>query len=211
MERLLVACEGITVGSLQVPPFELRAGRLVCLHVPGPADSADQFHLVQALTGARPLPGLRLFGRVEAAMPPTQPAGLLGLFRRLPRAATWLSRSAGIPAAEAEAIVARLVQATDERVGQLPIGHLPMNPRTLLGLEAAWARGADAIVFTTVGIDPRGYRLVFEAVSSRLPRCAAIRLSYARWTQGGWERACFPLGTCVELSSLSGSASVAPA
>jgi hypothetical protein len=203
MDRLLIACEGVTIDSLQVPPFELRAGSILCLHMPLSTWSKEE-PLVQALTGTRPMRGLRLFGRVCQAIPPVQPAGLTGLFHR-PRAARWLQNK-GLSSAEAQAVVARVAQRADGRVARLPIGQLPGNARALLGLEGAWASGADAVVFTTSGLDPRGRQAVCEAVCARLDRCAAVRISHAYWTEGRRERDCYPGSSCLELTAVSDSA-----
>jgi hypothetical protein len=81
-----------------------------------------------------------------------------------------------------------------------PISSLARNPRTLLGLEAAWARGADVVVFSTVGCDPAGVRAVYDAVAARLHRGAAIQLSYLFLQSRTMRRDCFPGSVCVEVT-----------
>jgi len=191
MKRLLLACAGSTVGSLALPAFQVRTGDLVCLHLPCPASSPADEAVSAALTGQRPQAGLSLFGRVRLVTPPCNPGGLIGLFYR-PRTLNWLRRAAGL--ATAQAIVVR--QGLDP-TGR--IGELSWQARILLGVEAAWARQADAIVFQTVGLGPSGREAVFAAVAARLLDCPAIHLSYPYWTQGRQERQCFHRATCLEL------------
>lgn len=206
MDHLRMVCDGITVGSLRVPPFQLGGGDLLCLHLPCPAFSREEKQVAHALTGKRPLPGLRISGRVTLAFPPVVRAGLLGLFHR-PLAVDWLRRASGISDLEAGAILLRLGIRAGARVGELP-----GTPRTLLGLEAAWAGAADALVFLTAGLDPLGRRAVFEAVATHVSRCPAVHLSHAYTTQGRWERSCPPGASCIEATWLPGTArSLSPA
>lgn len=195
MPPLRIECDGIQVGSLWVPPFDLVAGQLLCLHLPVPHWSPDQEMLVEFLISGQAVPGLRRHGRVvHAAGPTSTRAGLLGGFRQL-RPDEWLRREAGISRPGAEAIVQRL---------QLPpttlLCRLAGNPRLLLALEAAWARGAEAVVFTTAGCDPLGVRAAYAAVESHLKECAAIHYS-ARFTNGS--RDCWAGATCLEISRVA--------
>jgi hypothetical protein len=203
MKNLLIDCEGITVGPLLVPRFQLGNEDLLCLHLPGPCFSREEDQLVQALAGKRPVPGLRVCGRVWPAVwtafPPVSRAGLIGLFHR-PRPVDWLCRVSGISREEAAAIVARLGLRPDWRICQLA-----GDPRALLGLEAAWAGGAEAILFTTAGLDPLGRRAVFQAVRAHVGRCPAIHLSHMYTTQGRWERYCPPGAACLEVTQVLGA------
>jgi hypothetical protein len=187
-------CEGFTIGALQLPAFQLRVGDFICLHAPYFAESTQEHTLVQALTGSRPIAGLHRFGRIEWAAPAMSPRGLLRLLRR-PRPADWLCSAAKLSRSEARMIGDRLGIRSDVYLDQLAY-----NPRRLLGLEAAWARGADVIVFTTVGCDPRGVQAIRAAVSERLDRCPAIRLCYEFCTDGQKRRECFAGATRIELS-----------
>ena len=84
--------------------------------------------------------------------------------------------------------------------GDWPITSLAGNPRTLLGLEAAWARGADAIVFQTSGwCDPSGVRAAYAAVAGRLAYCPAIHLSCVSFQDGRPHWDCFPGAVCIQL------------
>jgi hypothetical protein len=199
MQRVLISCTGVAVDSLWIPPFQLKVGELVCLHLPTPVVAREEEGLIQALSGKRPVPGLHLAGRVEHAFPPRSSGGLFHFFR--PRhPVNWLRHSGGVSRSEAEGIVARLGLRPEWRLDQLA-----RNPKTLLGLEAAWARGAEGVVFTTVACDPSGVRAVCEAVSARLGRCAAIHLSHAFLQSGQIKRDCFPGGSCLELTRQSSS------
>lgn len=69
MTDLRVACTGAQVGTVFVPPFSLRLGEVVCLHLPHPVPDGFEDDILRVLTGKRPAAGLRLFGRVAAAAP----------------------------------------------------------------------------------------------------------------------------------------------
>jgi hypothetical protein len=203
MERTLITCGGSVVGSLRLPAFTLKTRGFVCLHLPGAVDSEGSRRVAQVLAGERTAAGLEVTARVCRAAPPTQRAGLLGLVRR-PRAVDWLRRSGHLTRAQAEAVVTRLVHAADGRVEHLRVGQLPGTPRVLLGLEAAWARAAEVVLFTTAGLDPLGRRMVYQAVAARLPQCAAVHFSHEYTTQGRWERDCYEGASCVEVGDLLG-------
>jgi hypothetical protein len=211
MNRLLFSCEGLTINTLRIPAFQLNAGDFVCLHMPCLAWSADEEQVVQVFTGKRVVPGVHLHGRVDWAYPAIQRRGLLSLFHR-PRPVDWLRQSAGVARADAAAIVTRVALRTDDRVGRLRLIELPGTPKALLGLEAAWARGANVVVFTTVGLDPLGVQAMFETAASHLPPGAAIYLSYEYITNGRMERNHFAAGVCMEVGKESlSTASLTPA
>jgi hypothetical protein len=170
--------------------FSLTPGKLLCLHVPAWQDSSEDRLLVDALTGKCQVPGLRLIGRVEFARLPVGGKRLLGLFGRQ-SVVNWFCQTTGGSRAQALAVLERLGLPAKTRVDELP-----MTPRILLALEAAWARGADVIVFRTAGTDPAGRNAIFQAVTARLSQAAAIHLSYAL-TDG--RRICPPQATCINL------------
>jgi hypothetical protein len=194
MGPVRLSCEGITVGALVIPPFQLGEGEWICLHIPGSSDAEEYDQLVQVLTGQRPVSHLRHTGRVVHADRPFHRAGWFGWLRRV-YPVDWLCQSAGVDRAEAEAITARLGLRPEWHIDQLAA-----NPRALLGLEAAWARGAEVVVFSTSGLDPSGLRSVYEAVSAKLDRCAALQFSYPFVIDGRERRECLPGVRCVEVT-----------
>jgi hypothetical protein len=191
MNPVRLSCQGVTVGRINLPPFELRIGELVCLHMPCLAYSEEEKQIVQVLTGDRTVSGLRLFGRILPAFAPVFRAGFLDFWFH-PSAMTWLRQTAGITREEAEAILIRLGIHPDLR-----LCYLSGNPKALLGLEAAWARGAEGIVFTTVGCNRQ---TLYAAVAAQLQHCPALHLSYAYITNRRQERYCFPGASCIELT-----------
>jgi hypothetical protein len=194
MNPIRLSCDGMIIGSLVIPPFQLKAGEFICLHLPGPAGSKEEVQLIQILTGKSSVSGLRLFGRVLYASPATDRRGFFRFLRPL-RPADWLRQSAGISRQEAGAIVARLGIKQEWHLSQLA-----SNPSTLLGLEAAWAQGAEVILFSTSGCDPSGIRAVFNSVSSHLDRTAAIYLSLPFFQGGKLKRNYFPGALCLEVT-----------
>src|SRR5262245_15403721 len=64
MESTRLRSEGFTVDSLYVPPFELRRGEAVCLHMPSPMDWRWAEKLVRSLIGQSPDSGIHVHGRI---------------------------------------------------------------------------------------------------------------------------------------------------
>ncbi|MBL8800211.1 MAG: hypothetical protein JNM56_40395 [Planctomycetia bacterium] len=116
-----------------------------------------------------------------------------------PRPAEWLQRVAGLSPTDSAAVVERLGLRPQWRLSQLA-----MNPRTLLGLEAVWAQGADAVVFQTAGCDPAGLRRVFEAVTGHLMECAAVYLSFEFWQDDRIQRNHLSGAACLEVTDSTG-------
>jgi hypothetical protein len=198
MSTLRVSCAGVTVASLSIPAFQLNTGQAVNLLLPRSAF----FELIPVLTGQQVVSGFQVFGRSIWAEPASHPRNIFTLLRhgriRQPTPAEWLrGRATHYSRVEAEAVVARLGLRPQWRLCQLA-----GNPRMLLGLEAAWAQGADIVVFGTVGCDPRGVQLVFDAVASRLGQCAVIYLSTVYVSNGAEGRNLFPGASSVDVTIL---------
>jgi hypothetical protein len=188
--RLL--CEGAKVGALYVPPFALVPGSCVCLHLPSPITD-DTERLARALTGREVVRGIHIESRVLSAVlwDLPYPGRFLRIFYR-PRIESWL-RSLRIPPSKITGILARHGWTNKTRLEQLP-----GTPKTLLVLEAAWAQNAEALVFTTMGLDPLGEMRVNEAVAQRLDDCPAVYLSTQYTCNGELGRRCFKPGICIE-------------
>lgn len=198
MANLRLACTGARVGTLFIPAFQLRLGDLVCLHLPHPLPDEAEDDLLRVLTGKQLSVGFRLLGRVLAAVqacddrPP-----ILRLLRPL-RVTRWLRQRTGMSHQEANEVLRRIGLDQD-----WPLTHLAGNPKTLLGLEAAWACGAEAILFATYGMDYSGRQAAHGAVASRLASCPAIHLSRVFFQNGQLLRDCFTGATCIEVSHSS--------
>jgi hypothetical protein len=198
MTDLRMACTGARVGTVFIPPFPLRLGELVCLHMPYPLPTGFQSELLHALTGKHPTTGLRLFGRVLPAAPACDDRIALFRLMRASRAVRWLRQQTGMSRYEASMALRRIGLDQD-----WPLTHLAGNPRTLLGLEAAWAAGAEAIVYWTTSCDPSGVRAVHTSVTSRLAACPAIHLSFLRFQNDEPVRDCLPGFPCLDLIDTS--------
>ena len=136
MADVRISCAGVREGPLRLPPFDLRVGEAICLHLPAATSNAAEQDLIRTLTGRLAHPGCRLLGKVYAAAPAQDDRiGLLRLLRPL-RATAWLRRRGGLSRKDAKAIVGAILDR------DWPLMYLAGNPRTLLGLEAAWGRGA---------------------------------------------------------------------
>lgn len=195
MDTLLLSSSGFPVGSFIVPVFQLRRGECVCLHLPEAVPSVEVERLIEILTGKIAAAGIRLFGRVHWAAPlRNRRHGLWGMFRPM-RAADWLSQIAGASPDQAQTILQKL----QPRHRASPIQALAATPRALLSVEAAWLPEADAVVFTTIGLDPLARDAVYKAVSSHFPQGSAVHLSYPFVQNGQRQRHCFRGTRCLEL------------
>jgi hypothetical protein len=163
---------------------------------------SDRLLVVRVLIGELFQSGLSVSSKVVLADPPVFRAGFLSILRR-PRVEDWLRRKTGISSSEARAIAKSLGLQPDEQ-----ICRLAGNPRAMLGLKAAYARGAEAIIYSTVGCDFSGIKALYEAVLSHIDQCPAIHLSYAYWTQGRRERFCHPKARCLEVRQAQESGTV---
>lgn len=195
-----IHCDGITVGGMEVPPFLLRSGEIICLHMPCLMFSTHLDEFLRAITGKRAIPGLRLNGKVCWAEPSRGMTGLLGRFYQ-PRAEDWLRRAGRISRAEAQAIVTRIGLPLGLRLSQLG-----GNWRLLLSIEAAWAGKTDVIVFSSSGCDPTGIRSAHLSITEKLHRCAALRLCF-RDIHGRYPEE-HPEGRCLEVSDKAGVSAI---
>jgi hypothetical protein len=191
-----ISCNGVTAGPLSIPAFRLKVGEFVCLHMPCLSNSKEESLVIRLLTGILPNPSITLYGRVLLAEPAVIRARFMEFFRPI-RVGNWLQRKAGISLSEARAIASNLGLDVHDQVCRLSGG-----PKALLGLEAAWASGADAIVFSTAGYHREP---LFNAVLSHIDQCPAVHLSYEYWTQGRLERSCHPQARCIEVTQRPGT------
>lgn len=198
MDSLILSSAGFSLDSVLVPAFQLRVGECVCLHLPQAMLSSQFEQLIGVLTGKTPIPGVQLFGRVSWAAPlRNHRHGLLGLFRPM-NVADWLSQIAGASPEQVQAILEKI----KPRKGTTRIAHLAWTPRTMLSVEAAWLPRADAVVFTTIGLDPLGREALFQAVSSHFHHGSAIHLSFPFLQEGQRRHHCFAGTTCLELAQV---------
>jgi hypothetical protein len=192
MQPARITCDGVTVSSWDLPPFQLRPGDLICLHLNGPAETADEAVLRRALTGKDVPPGILLFGRAMDVTPAAPRHGFPSLFGQ-PTLAAWLSNHGGVPVAEATRHIEEMGLQPSEK-----LTRVAGTPRLLLALTAAWNRQAEAVVFSLTGLDPLGKETVINAVRAHLDRCPAILLSYPYTTNGETRRFCPEGSQCLE-------------
>jgi hypothetical protein len=204
MTRSVLSCEGLTLGTLRIPPFRVGPGQAICLHMPPPADESQE-ELLQILTGKTSASEVQRFGQVEWAARPNNDGRVenfschvLSFFHRVwfgsPRTLHWLMQSGRVTVDEAQRVLASHAISPHSKICQLAC-----NPRTILALEAAWARGAEVVIFTTVGCDPRGVHLIHDLVTAHLKHCGAINLNFEYVSNDQRGRVCFPSANCLSV------------
>jgi hypothetical protein len=196
MNPVLVSCQGFSMGSAVIPPFEVCRGDFLCLHPPWLTWSQEEDQFIHLLTQGRQELGLHLFGRVVWAARPTGLGRWRALFQRQ-SIVKWIRQHAGISDAAAGALLDRLGVR-----GNPQVVELPWDIRARISLETAYLCAADVVVFGTSGLGPLTINRLYETVSSRLDRAAAIHLSYLPIGQ----RHCFAGGRCLEFRSHSSAA-----
>lgn len=185
---LCLECDGLTTKDFFVPPFRIRAGQTLCLHIlwPSPAYYEDMRPI---LIGGRAHPSLRFSATVaylDRPMPRRRWWG--GLYN--PSARNWLITERGLTSTEAEIVLGRVDVPAD-----LSIGRIGWNERTMLDLEAYLLRPPDLLVFDTTGNDLLTTQYVFERLSSRSPSLALIYLKTRQRT----DDPCLPDSIYLEL------------
>jgi hypothetical protein len=202
MNPICLISEGTRLGEIDVPAFELRRGDALCLHVPSLIREATQYRLIQALTGELPVPEISPLCCILYAEPARhRRLGLFQLFRPM-RITDWLQYKAGISFREAEQLreEGRLILKDSDFEQDWEVCRLAGDPKAVLGLQAAWALGAEAVIFSLIGLGPWARDKIHEAVCARLDRCPAIELNHEYMTQGRRERDCLAGARCIELT-----------
>jgi hypothetical protein len=185
-------CAGFTIGDFSVPPFNVRAGQALCVHIP-PALTAGREELLAILTGRVGHAALRFFGsvgRLDRPMPWRRWWG--GLFD--PPVRNWLIGERGLTPEEAAGVLDRVALPATLR-----IGRVGWNERTLLALEACLLHPPDLLIFDTAGNDPLGVQRVFERLVSRPP---SLALAYMK-TAWGVDEPCLPGAACLAVACRS--------
>lgn len=194
MSTTRLKCHGVSVGEWWVPSFELRDGECVTLVLPTGVVSAAE-ELTNRFTGRVVSPDIESNGKVVVATPASGPRGIRRWFADS-SASGWLVRR-GASREQAFNTLRRHNITPDN------LASLAQNPRTLLGLEAAWAQGARVLIFATTGCDPLGVLMAFDAVSQHLPTCPAVYLSFPTISAGEASNKVFPGSTVVEVTRRS--------
>ncbi|HEX5273403.1 MAG TPA: hypothetical protein VFW33_23060 [Gemmataceae bacterium] len=181
-------CLGLAAGSGRVPPFQLRAGESLCLHVEPPS---PYYHdvLVPLLTGRVAHPSLLLRGKVTYLERPMPRRGWFG--RSLYRTASdWLTSEKGLTEEEAALILQRLSIAPEVKTGRLP-----GNERTFLALEAYLLRPSDVLAFDTAGLAPLSIRWVFDRLNAESRSFAKVYL------KTNPSPPCYPADACLDVAA----------
>lgn len=194
----LLECSGLTVKGYSVPPFHVRVGQAVCLHVSLPSPAWYE-ELLPLLTARRTHPALHFFGTVAYLDRPRPHrrwwGGLHG-----PSARDWLTTEKELTPAEATTVL-NLVDVP----ANPSVGRIGWNERTIIALEACLLRPPNLLVFDTSGNDSLTARHLFERLSFRPPNLALLYLK----TRLGTEDSCLPGSTCLEIIRTPSQATLA--
>jgi len=197
MPELRLECAGLMAGDFSVPPFHVRAGQAVCLHVP-PSWRIWHAILIPILSGRTAHPGLRLHGPVSYLERPMSRRRWWGLLHN-PSTGHWLTVEKGLTSTEAAAILGMVDVPAD-----VSIGRIGESERIILALEACLLRPPGLLVFETVEHGPETIQYVFERLASRPPSLALIYLK----TRRGADDPCLPGATCLEMARAPAHATI---
>lgn len=188
MAEVRLECDGLTTNDFSVPPFRVRAGQAVCLHLPL-STAIWQETLAPILSGRRAHPALHVHGSVSYLDRP-MPRRYWWGWRHNPPAHAWLTGERGLTSTEATAVLGRVEVPAD-----LNIGRVGWNERTLLALEACLLRPPDLLVFDTCGNDSLGAQHLFERLAFRPPQLALVYLK----TTFERDEPCLSGAACLEV------------
>lgn len=183
---------GFEIGSLSFPPFLLRGGEAITLYLPMHTE-VDQQHFVQCLIGRQRPPGLVIHASVLLAMPAKPSSSWLGWLRSQ-TPFDWLRKNTPLNKDQIHDILNK-----HELERNLPLSNYAGTPRALLGLEKAYALGAEVVIFSTSGLDPLGFQRVFRTVEEHLPECSAIYMAPPYLCQGIERHNQFPGSLCLAV------------
>src|SRR5207247_1660545 len=172
-----IECRGFSIGAWDIPPFALHSGEAMTLLMPG-RPQLDWDAVISALTGKRPIPEVTIHGCV---LHPVLAVSSLGWFRRFQKLTPfdWLKKNTALADEEIHRVLSK-----HGLKASIPLNAYAGTPKTLLGLEAAYAQGPKAIVFSQIPLDPLGFSKVFETINGHLPTCAALYLAGPVFHQG---------------------------
>jgi hypothetical protein len=177
LDNIRIKSQGFRVGRWSFPPFALRLGERIALHVPQDAIH-DRDRIVAALTGAEATHGLALHESVVLATPALGPTGWRRWFRD-PTAFDWLKMKTPL----VEAAIQSFLNEYDIDA-RFPLSRLAGTPKSILGLCAAFARKPGTILYSTTGLDPQGALIVHQYVVRHLSESAAVFLAWPCFCQG---------------------------
>lgn len=192
-----IRCHGLTMGDFSVPPFGVRAGDRLCLHVHH-GDTPWYEVCRPLLSGKVPHPALQITGNVQYL-------DRMIVYRRWwgmlynPTALDWLTKRIGLAPDEATALLQRLGFRSD-----LWVRFLGLNERTFLAVEAVLARPPDVLAFDTAGNDLYGIRHIHERLSTGRPDLAIVFVK-----TNLKDTPCFPGAACLDVGAPHSSVIVA--
>jgi len=189
MAIVRLSCQGFQVRRLWVPSFQVSEGEFVCMHLPPECTAEEQEELMEKLSSGRNAPGLSFLGTATLADRARAKRGFLWLARN-PAIVDWLTQSDGVTRDQALEILKRWNEPPGRK-----IGVMQWNPRTLIGLDAAFRRGANIVVFDTSGNDASTIQAAYDLVASNLSSHAVIYISHHYEA----DRICFAGARCVKL------------
>jgi hypothetical protein len=198
MPEVRLECDGLTVRDFFLPPFRVEAGQSVCLHVLLPSPKWQE-ELVPILSGRIAHPGMHLHGSIAYLERPLPRRRWWGK-RYSPSAGDWLTTEKGLTSTEAAAVLSLVGEP-----GDLSVGAIGWNERTMLDLEACLLRPPDLLVFDTCGNDWLTAHRIFERLASHTPSFALLYLKTPQRPDGP----CLPGAVCLEMVCVPTHATIA--
>ena len=176
--------------NLTLPPLDLDAGTIICLHIPHGFEEAAESLERSLLEVAR-----QKRKSAEISRPAELARGVKRLFQNQ-TSASWLARAAGISSEESGRIIADLGVI----VGK-DLAHTAGTPCCLLGLAATMTRKPQVVAYSTTALDVEGCRTVHRFVASKFAQMCSVHISYPSVYGDGspHPRQCPPAARCIEL------------
>ncbi|MCZ6674210.1 MAG: hypothetical protein O7C75_14870 [Verrucomicrobia bacterium] len=185
----IITCTGIKTGSVNVPPFQLKKGEYLCFHCPFPIDSDKGRDLIKIFTSRKRIKGVEVCEHISLAKDLEYQTYLGGLIYRKISVKDYLRKKIKLTDSEIETITV-MEKISDGTL--LP--HLSLTKRILLSIEVNYTF-SNAIIFTTIGVDPGGLNHIYKKISMKLEQGYSAMHFYGPVSPS---RTCYFGGTCIE-------------
>lgn len=162
----MIHCSKLQINSIIAPPFVVDSGEYIGLAIPcdyGP----DWVLLMDYLAGVKSSTSVEISARVASKMPLSTSWG-----DDLPKVSI-IDYLCGMGLSREEV---SHVMSSSRLKPELFVDRLQLTPRLSIDIILAVEQGAQVVIFSTAGLDPKGVRQIGSLVHGTLQRCSAVNL-----------------------------------
>ncbi len=168
----IIKCNGIKVGNLKIPSFEMYKGEYICLDLPIPYDVQIEQEIKNIFTGRKRASQVIINEDFVAVQEPTSQSSLLSAFSRRKSIYSYLSDYSSYSEEQKLKIIKDIGVKPEDNL--LSLGG---NHKKYLALEIAIEK-SKYLILSIVGLDPLGIDKLFHRLEQQLFEGAIIELNY---------------------------------